>query len=81
MITCSLAASRANSELKSKRVGNHGMTFWVHTVIQMGCVYRVTDRVYCLMMENENVSEALDLKPKWRSWLLEKMLLIVALNA
>ena len=47
-----------------KRFGKHGTTFWVHTVIQMGCVYHVTDRVYCLMMETENVSEALDFKPK-----------------
>jgi len=64
-----------------KSFGNHGTTFWVHTVIQMGCVCHVTDRVYCLMMENENVSEALDLKSKWRSWLPEKMSLRVALNA
>ena len=45
-----------------KRFGKLGTT--VHTVIQMGCVYHVTERVYCLMMETENVSEALDLKPK-----------------
>jgi hypothetical protein len=41
-----------------KRFGNHGTTLWVQTVIQMGYVYHVTDRVYCLMMETENIFEA-----------------------